>query len=330
MDIVEATRAVEEGRIEPVYVVFGSETFFVQGLVRALKNHVATGPMADFNYSRIRGKEMSGAEIVATAQAVPMMSSRRLVIVDDAGELSARDLEPLAEYFEAPCESTCLCLVAAKLDLRKGVWAKANKRKLVYKAEPIGLKQVDAFVRSRARERGVEITSEACAAVGAAVGNDCVALEDAVERLSLFVGEKGLIDVDHVASVVSAIKPHSVFELVDAIGEKRADRALFILEHLIAERQDPIMINAMIARHFRQLLGARIHMHLKTPQNQMAASLGVPPFVVGKITSQCRRFRGAMLERGLARLAQVDLLLKSARRSGAHIVEEAVLDLCLH
>ncbi len=326
---MEVTRAVESGRIDAVYIVFGSETFYLQRFLSALRSRVATGPMADFNYSRLKAKEVSGAEIVATAQAVPMMSSRRLVVVDDVHELSARDLEPLAAYLEAPCDSTCLTLVAAKLDLRKGVWAKASKLKLVHKAEPLGTRQVDAFIRSRAKERGVEISPEACAAVGAAVGTDCAALEDAVERLCLFAGDSTPINVDHVAMVVSAIKPHSVFELVDAIGEKRPERALAVLEHLLAQRQEPIMINAMIARHFRQLLGARIHLHLGTPQKQLASLLGVPPFVVGKIANQCRRFRGPVLEGALARLAQVDFLLKSSRRSGAHIVEEALLELCL-
>jgi DNA polymerase III delta subunit len=61
----------------------------------------------------------------------------------------------------------------------------------------------------------------------------------------------------------------------------------------------------------------------------MAGALGVPPFVDRKLTAQARRFRGADLERSLARLARADLELKSARRAASLVVEQAVLDLSL-
>ena len=88
------------------------------------------------------------------------------------------------------------------------------------------------------------------------------------------------------------------------------------------------MINAMIARHFRQLLKTRIHLYLGTPGQELPRAVGAPPFMVKKLAAQAKRFRGADLEAALARLAKADLELKSSKRPDTLIIESAVVDLC--
>jgi len=129
--------------------------------------------------------------------------------------------------------------------------------------------------------------------------------------------------------VVAAVRQHSVFELVDAIGGRQHSRALALLEELLAQKEEPLRLNALLARHFRQLLRARIMLHGNVDERGMAAALGVPPFVAKKLSGQSRGFRGAQLEAALARLARTDLELKSSRRPGELVLEAAVMDLSL-
>ena len=89
------------------------------------------------------------------------------------------------------------------------------------------------------------------------------------------------------------------------------------------------MINAMVARHVRLLLGARIHLHRGTARAELPKLLGVPPFVAKKLVDQARRFRGATLEQALHALARTDRELKSSRRPSPLVIEQTVLDLCL-
>jgi DNA polymerase-3 subunit delta len=175
----------------------------------------------------------------------------------------------------------------------------------------------------------VELTPGAKAAISAAVGPDCAALDDAVERVGLFAGRDRPADENDVGEVVSAVRQHSVFELMDAIGNRDRPRALELLLELIGRREEPLRVSALIARHVRQLIAARVHLHLKTDPGRVAGSLGVPQFVANKLLSQGRRFRGAELESALLRLARADLELKSSRRPGGLVLEEAVMDLCL-
>jgi len=178
----------------------------------------------------------------------------------------------------------------------------------------------------------VRLAPEAAAAIAAAVGADCAALDDAVERSALFAGPNREVTVDDVREVVSPVRQHSVFELVDAIGTRRPDRALSLVAELLDRREEPLKLVGLLARHVRHLLRARVRLHEAggaLDAKTLAAELGVHPFVGRKLLTQCRGFRGAELENTLARLARVDLELKSSRRPAALVLEQAVADLSL-
>lgn len=328
MDLLTLTRQLKEDTVAPVYLLHGDERFLISRFVDRLKGLVVIGPMADFNYARKKAQETTGAQVVADARSLPMMAKQRLIIIDDADKLKSADLEALLGYVENPVPETCLVLIGKKFDLRRGFFKKANGRKMVHKAESLKENQVPAFISQRARNKKMKIDEQAVMAIAQAVGPDCAALDDAVERVGLYAGGEE-IHAEDVATVVSSVRTHSVFELVDALGTRKSAQVLRLLSQLLSNREEPIRINAMLARHMRQLLSVRIYRHQGMDQQGMMSALGVPPFVVKKLMAQSNGFRGPQLEAALRRLADVDLELKSSRRPGERILENALMDLCL-
>jgi DNA polymerase-3 subunit delta len=329
MDVLALLDEIDKGHLAPLYFVHGKERYLVEKLVEKLRAALVKGPMAGFNFRRFGGKEASGAEISAEARAVPMMASRRLVVVDGADKLDTADWEALEGYLAAPPAETTLVFVAEKFDLRRSVFSRANKRKEVHVAEPLTERSLPAFVRSRAAERGVQLGPGVDSAIAAAVGADAAAIDDAVARLGLYAGVGGTAREEDVAEVVTAVRQRSVFELVDAIGGRKRADAVALLERLLAAREEPLRLLALLARHYRQLLAARIETHRGAGEAEIASKLGVHPFVAKKLSAQCGRFSGAELETALARLARADLDLKSSRRPANLILEEAVIGLAL-
>jgi DNA polymerase III subunit delta len=329
MEVAALLDKLSSSEPEPVYVLHGPERFLVDEAIARLRAAVLAGPMAELNFRRMRAEDCSGAEILAEARSMPMLAKRRLVVVESVDKLKTDDWDVLDPYLAAPHPETCLVLVAAHLDLRKGAVSRANRRGQVHKAEPLKDDRVGEFARSRAAARKVRLDPGAVAALGAAVGADCAALDDAVERLGLYAGEGGLATEKDVAEVVTAVRQHSVFELVEAIGNRNPAAALALLVRLLGHREEPLRLAALVARHLRQLLGAKIHDHMGTDHGALAGLLGVPPFVVKKLLAQGRRFRGREIEAALARLARADVELKSSRRPDDLVLEEAVMDLCL-
>ena len=329
MELLAVLDAVEKGQIAPLYFVHGPERYLVEQLVAKLRAALVTGPMAAFNFRRVRVKETTGAEISAEARAVPMMAARRLLVVDEADKLPAAEWDALEGYLAAPAAESTIVFTAEKFDLRRGAFSKANKRGEVHTAEPLSEKSLPAFVRRRAAAREVALAPGADAAIAAAIGADAAAIDDAVERLGLFVGPGGTVGEEAVAEVVAAVRLRSVFDLVDAIGSRRRAEAVALLARLLAAREEPLRLLALLARHYRQLLAARIAARDGAGEGEVASRLGVPPFVARKLLAQSGRFGGAELESAIARIAQTDFDLKSSRRPADLVLEEAVVGLAL-
>jgi DNA polymerase-3 subunit delta len=327
MDVVQLIDTLDADHLLPAYLLHGKERFVIERAIMLLKKLVLSGPMSSFNLHELSGKETSGDAVVNRAAQIPMMATKSLVIVDDAHKMSADDYRVIDAYLEDPSPLAVLVMVAESFNAGRKLTKTAKKKGWLFEAAPLKEQGIVPFLRWRAKERSVDLSREAAAAVAAVVGPDCAALDDAVERLGLFVGGGRAVNEEDVSEVVTAIRQHSIFELVDAIGSGRDDRAFALLENLLKQQEEPILINAMIARHFRQLLKTRIHLFLKTDESAFAGLVGAPPFMVKKLIAQARRFRGASLENALNRLARADLELKSVKRSGALVVEEAVMDL---
>ncbi len=330
MNVLELLDRLDGRTLQPVYLFHGPERFLVDEALDRLRSLVLSGPMADLNFRRLRAGDISAAEISAEARAVPMLSSRRLLVIEEGERLKPADLEALDPCLEHPAPETCLVVVASKLDQRRGPISRAAKRGQVHKAEALGEKDVPGFLARRTKARGARLAPEAVAAIAAAVGTDCAALDDAVERTALFAGPKREATAADVREVVSPIRQHSVFELVDAIGNRRPDLALTLVAELLDRREEPLKLVGLLARHVRQLLQARVRLHAAggaLEPGALASELGLHPFVARKLLAQCRSFRGAELESALARLARTDLELKSSRRPAALVLEQAVADL---
>jgi DNA polymerase III subunit delta len=329
MELLAVLDDVDRGKIAPVYFVHGPERYVVEQLITKLRAAIVTGPMAAFNFRRVRAKETTGAEISAEARSMPMMAAHRLLVIDEADKLTAADWEALDGYLFAPAAESTIVFSAEKFDLRRGAFAKANKRGEVHAAEPLAERNIPAFVRRRAKERNVALAQGADAAISAAVGADAAAIDDAVERLGLFVGPGGSVREEDVAEVVTEVRLRSVFDLVDAIGSQRRAEAVALLSRLLSAREEPLRLLALLARHYRQLLAARIEAHNGAGEGEIASRLGVPPFVARKLLAQSSRFGGAELESALARIGRADFELKSSRRPADLVLEEAVIGLAL-
>ncbi len=182
------------------------------------------------------------------------------------------------------------------------------------------------FLSARAGRRQVTLEPAAARALVAFIGNDLQALDDAVERLSLYAGGAGTIREADVGAVVDDSRLRSVFDLTDAIGRRDAAAAMATLAKLFGQGEEGIPLNHLVARQMRQLLACAESPGL--PADRLASVLGVPPFVSRKLAEQCRRFRAPELRRALRIAAETDRDLKSSRLPDQVILERAVLAMC--
>jgi DNA polymerase-3 subunit delta len=316
----------------PVVLIEGPEVTLRDAALAELRERVLAGAPRDFNEDRfdLATSGFDPLAIIAAARTLPVMARARLVLVRGVGEKRAEKFldGALLEYLESPLETTCLVLEAEAVDKRQK-WVKrvAKIGRVIECAGPSRPNEVRRWIEARLSQRGMKASSGAAQALFELVGPDLDRLALEVEKLGLFVGERGEVSADDVAELVGQLRPRAVYELCDAIGERRLTNALRLVAELSDQGQPALALVGALANHFRKLLRARELRPLEVSEVQR--KLGVHPFAAQKLVEQVRRFDLRRLRMCLEAARRTDLALKGGVPIGPRMaLERLVLAVC--
>ncbi|MFW6051001.1 MAG: DNA polymerase III subunit delta [Myxococcota bacterium] len=328
MDVGELIDRARCGEVGPAHVLVGTERFLLERAVARVRAAVLGDGPAGFNDDVFHGRGLSASAVLSAARTLPMMAARRLVLVREVDAMAAAELDALAAYLASPAESTCLLLLADKLDGRTKLAKAAKKHRLLVEAQPLKGGALRAFVDREAKARGHRLSRDAAEALLESSGEDLAALDDALERLSLYVGDGQPIDLAAVEACVLPVRTDSIWALVDGVSARNARRALRAAAALLADREPPLRILAMVARQLRIVARMREALAAGQSPQDAARAAGAPPFKARDLARAARQFDGEALRAAFAAVAEADLLLKGSKRPGDVVLEETVLRLC--
>ncbi len=173
-----------------------------------------------------------------------MMANRRFVLVrsaerwdssstsdDDDGKRES-SIDRLMRYVGEPVDSTCLVIVATKVDGRRKLAAVAKKEGFVVQCDPLDSRKLTAWIVMQCESRGHAIDHDVAALLGEIAGPEMACLDDAVERLSLFVGASAPITEAAVAECIARIRTADTWALVDAVGARDLGAASRLLSEI--------------------------------------------------------------------------------------------------
>lgn len=326
MEIQQLIREAQAGKHQPVHLLTGTERFFIQRAIHALRA-ASIGTGNGWNEDSFQGKGGSATRILEAARTLPMMAAIRFVLVRSVEQLASGEQDKLAEYLTDPVDSCCLVLVAEKLDGRGRLAKIAKKQGVLTDASPLRASAVRGFVQTEARVRELRLDPDALSALVDAIGPDLPAIDDALERLSLYVGDSAHITLPAVEQCVSRVRVESIWALVDAVGMQNSKAALRAAASLLADREPPLRILAMVARQLRMVARMADGLQAGLSPSEAVKAAGAPPFKANELASAARRFDQPMLARAFRVLAATDLALKGSRRPPDAILEGAIMEL---
>ena len=330
----EAIRELEAGKPRPVYVVVGDERVFADRVVAAARKHVVEEAMAGFNVDVFEAGETPVHRIVDSANTMPMMSRRRLIILRGIERLEKSEeksktspTDALAEYVASPSPSTVLVIVGSKLDGRRKLATVAKKSGIIVECAPLRPNMLPLFVREECKRRGHAIASDVADALVDLVGSELASLLDAIERLSLYAGEKQEISEDAVHACIARVRVGSVWGLADAVAARDRATALRLLNENYDPRDRGLPLHGLLASSIRKMLKLRALIEGGASTDEAAKQAGFPPFKAQDAARQAKRFKPGELERAVAIFAEADLALKGSKVPPLLVLEEAIVRL---
>lgn len=188
--------------------------------------------------------------------------------------------------------------------------------------------EVAAWARSRAAGRAIAIEPAAIEALVGHVGSDLRVIASELEKLAQYARGRAITSEDVVALTPEAAES-SIFNLVDAVVEGRGERALVMLRGMLEQgSEEPMRVQAMIARQLRNLVRAGELLDAGAPASAIADATGVTgDFPLRKLTSQARAMGTRTAEDGLRAVEASDHAFKTGQLDPVLALELLVMRL---
>lgn len=279
------------------------------------------------NLDVLHADEIAVTDLITRLDTMPFFGQRRVVVVKGAGAWKAADQEQLAAYLEQGPPPSAFITIGEGLDRRRRLYATIRKVGEIQEFPRLSVRQLPSWINEHVQAQGRRLDPDAVEAVIAMVGPGLRQLSFELEKLFAFVGARERITRKDVEAAVSRLSESTIFMLVDAIGEQRADQALRYLDDILRDEAPPYVL-FMIARQFRMLLRASALLAKKRSPATIQEALAVPPFVARRIADQARNFPPRIFPALFARLQEADRAIKTTGRPRLAL-ETLITDLCL-
>jgi DNA polymerase-3 subunit delta len=298
------------------YIFHGDDTHSLKRTVVEFTSKLGEPSMLDLNTTRF-DERVTFAELRQACDAIPFLSARRLVMVEDAlSNAGWAVVDDLVDYLPHLPDTTLLFFLESQtLRQNHRLLTFAQKQENGYVksfVRPEG-RALEHWIRQQVTGAGGQIAPRAVHALAINVGNDLSILSNEIEKLLLYAGSEGTIDVDAVTLLCPYVAEASIFDLVDALGSRNGRTAASLLHQKLGEGTDPFYLFAMIVRQFRLLIQIKELAEEGQRPPAIAKSLKLHSFVVGKLYQQSNAFTLEQLERVYEHLLQVDVDVKTGR-----------------
>ncbi len=319
-------KEIKAGKIAPVYLLFGEEQVLAEYVVTVLQEQLIPTGMESLNYQRVDGQKVTDQELVAVIATPPMFGAKRLVVIDQPWFLAGKkegQLLGIERMLDDLPEFACVVLLAAQMDKRLKLVKRLKDS--THEFPPLSAGEAANWVDDRLRRAGIGSFGLGKKIVERA-GNSLRILRLEVDKLVAYASGSPLQSEDIVALVRNDMET-SVFDLVDAVGQRRLEQALHLADQLQAEGQAPLYILSMISRQLRLLLLARMQLDSGASEQQAASALGIHPYPAGKCVQQARLWTRTGLQQAIQHCLEAEEMTKTGQLSDQRSLDQLFLNL---
>ena len=334
--LIKLKNDLEKGHVMPVYFLFGEDIYFLRMAASFFKTILLQNELKDLNCSVFYTIESKPNQIIQSANTLPFMAPYRLVIVKQAEKFDASDWKKFNLYFKSPSTATCLVFLIKNDSLKK------VKKNYLSNLKEFGAViqflspktyEIESWIKFFANKYKKTITSQSAFILKELLGNNLSIIDQELNKISLFVGDKKNIDTDDINIVSISTKIESVFSLISKISEKKKKESLIILKKLIYKGDPPLVILSLLIKQYRRLTlikGKEIeglgYNEIKAELKK--AKLDLHDFFLKSLFNEAHKVSFEELTEAYKLITNTDLELKKSRINKEIILENLVFNLC--
>jgi DNA polymerase-3 subunit delta len=329
-----------------LYILSGQDDFSLARSLEGIKGEIGDQATLALGTTTLDGQQLSLEQLRTVCETVPFLTEKRLVIVNGLLERfepqtrsrrqrrtprvteHQEEYKSLSDYIGKIPDSTVLVLVDGRITSSNPL-LKELARKATVKTFPL-LREAELreWVRRRVAEEGGSISPRAVSLLARLVGSNLWIMSSEINKLTLFALDRSIEEED-VKTLVGYTQQATVFAMVDAILESKAELAEQLLQHLLQRGVAPAYLLYMLSRQAQMIVRARELRGRGEPRIEIQNKLGLTSeFALRKTLEQASRYSLPRLKQVYHHLLETDLSIKTGKYDAELALSILVAELC--
>jgi DNA polymerase-3 subunit delta len=320
------------------YIFDGEDEFSQSEQIACMMATMGDETTRDLNTIVLNGRATTLNELRHHCDTLPFLADRRLVLVRGLLErlgqkgsgADSQFLLDLVDYLPTvPDTARLFFLESRTLPKSHPVLrlAKSSEAGHVKTFEVPKGNELARWVRAQAKQSEAEIEPQAVQALCTYVGSDLYQLYHEIAKLAAYTDGQRAISVQDVQLLTPHARQASIFDMVDALGQRNGKTASRIYHTLLDAGEHPLALMAMITRQFRLLIQVKELAPKLGTHQAIARELKQNPYPIRKILAQSKNFSSAQLRSIYHKLLDTDVEIKTGRIEPSLALDTLIADI---
>jgi DNA polymerase-3 subunit delta len=325
----------------------GQDDYSIAQALEKIKQELGDDVSLAMSTTTLDGQQVTHEELKTVCETIPFMTGKRLVIVEgllgrfESGTRTRRQVkttrkskkqeeaEVFTDYLAGGIPETTILVftdgdISGDNPVIKSLTGKATIRNFTLPRDA----KLREWVQRRVKDESGEISAQAVQLLARLVGSNLWVMASEIEKLLLYTNGRKIEEND-IQAIVGYNQQSTVFNMVDAILEFKAEQAEKMLEHLFRNGVAPVYLLFMIARQVQLILRVKELSRKRITNREMQGKLGMTSeWVLKKTLDQSTRYSLTRLKDVYRKLLDTDILIKTGKMDPELALNVLVAELC--
>jgi DNA polymerase-3 subunit delta len=190
--------------------------------------------------------------------------------------------------------------------------------------------EVKEFIKNEFAQKGKKASYDVISKIVEENGTDLLNISNETEKLSLFVGKnKKDITQEDLEKISGYTKEINIYALSSDIEARDLKKAIFVLEKLLNEREEPVIILSAISSAVRKMLNAKSMIEEQgLSAAETAHTLRIHNFYAEAFFTNLKKHNTNILKESLKTILKTDVAIKTGSNDVASALEKTILAIC--
>lgn len=300
---------LKTGQFKQIYLLYGEEGY----LKRQYKERFTKAMLPEgdtMNYAYYEGKNVDVREVIDLAETLPFFSERRLIVFENTGFFKSAGAE-LADYVKEMPPTTYFLFIENEVDKRSKLYKAVKAKGHIVELGAQDGATLKRWVAGLVKKEGRQISESCIMYLLGKIGTDMENIQRELEKLFCYTLERDSIEKEDIDAVCVTQITNHIFDMVNAVAEKKQKKALDLYYELLALKEPPMRILFLLTRQYRILFHVKDLLQKGYGRKEIASKAGLHPFAAGKYMDQAKYFKTRELRKIMEDSADIEQRVKT-------------------